>query len=190
MLKFEYMRFIFQRAKQTEIVRAIAFTIILFIILGQIAVRFNLVRAIGLYSAQGVIGQLEYSTITEYSPDLSESSFGANNNSVTANALGFNFPGEIAVDYTNNRMFVADTGNSRVLVFNLNSENQIIDYEADYVLGQVDFLNNDTETTIINLNAPTYLAIDQDNQLLYVSDTGNNRIMILILKMFQMANLR
>jgi DNA-binding beta-propeller fold protein YncE len=177
MLKFEYRRVVFQRAKQTEMLRALAFAIALFIILGQIAIRFDLVRAIGQIPAQNVLGQLEHSTTPTFSPDLTESAFASNNSDVIG-PLGFDLPGDVGIDYVNHRMFVADSLNNRILVFDLNENNEIINYEADYVLGQSDFSTNNVDTTIVNLNTPIYLAVDQDNERLFVSDTNNNRILV------------
>lgn len=177
MLKFEYMRVVFQRARQTEMLRALAFAIVLFIILGQIAIRFDLVRAVGQIPAQNVLGQLEHSTTPTFSPDLTESAF-ASNNSGAIGPLGFDLPGDTGIDYVNHRMFIADALNNRVLVFNLNESNEIVDYEADYVFGQVDFSTNNVGVDVISLNTPIYLVVDQDNERLFVSDTNNNRVLV------------
>ncbi|MBP7845916.1 MAG: NHL repeat-containing protein, partial [Candidatus Pacebacteria bacterium] len=177
MLKFEYMRVVFQRARQTEMLRALAFAIVLFVILGQIAIRFDLVRAVGQIPAQNVLGQLEHSTTPTFSPDLTESTF-SSNNSGTIGSLGFDLPGDTGIDYVNHRMFIADALNNRILVFDLNESNEIVDYEADYVLGQVDFSTNDVGVDAISLNTPIYLVVDQNNERLFVSDTNNNRVLV------------
>ena len=64
-----------------------------------------------------------------------------------ATPTGFNNSQGITLDTTNHRMFVADSSNNRVLVFNLDSSNQVIDYTADFVLGQSNFINNSAATT-------------------------------------------
>ncbi len=178
MLKFEYVRVVFQRAKQIGIIKALAFAVILFIVLGQVATKFNLVRAVGLYSAQGILGQLEHSTAPVYTPNFAESTFSSDNNVMTPNTLGFNAPNDTVVDYINHRMFIADNLNNRVLVFNLNEEDQIVNYVPDYVLGQIDFVTSTSGTTANTLSAPSHLAFNDITEELYVSDTDNNRILV------------
>ncbi|MCX7704584.1 MAG: NHL repeat-containing protein, partial [Planctomycetota bacterium] len=74
----------------------------------------------------------------------------------TANGTVSN-PMDIAI--YNNKLFVADTSNSRVQRFNVN--------------GTFEAVINDTTTP---LSAPRSLAIDPSNGDLYVSDGPNNRI--------------
>ncbi|MEA5532671.1 hypothetical protein [Crocosphaera sp. XPORK-15E] len=82
------------------------------------------------------------------------------------------------VMYHQGRLFVADTGNRRVLVWNqlptCNGQ------PADYVLGQADMNRRDENgggsPTASSLRWPHSLAIWQDN--LVLADAGNNRLMI------------
>ncbi|KKP86292.1 MAG: hypothetical protein UR87_C0023G0006 [candidate division CPR3 bacterium GW2011_GWE2_35_7] len=97
--------------------------------------------------------------------------------------IGLNTPSSIAIDSTNHKFYVADTNNNRIMVYNLNTDNSFPDYRADYVVGQPDF--NLTKENQGNagpgqntLQSPQYVAINPDNQNLYVSDTGNNRVLI------------
>jgi DNA-binding beta-propeller fold protein YncE len=87
---------------------------------------------------------------------------------------GMNGPTGIA--YENNMLFVADTLNNRVLVFDVNG---IVNGEnAIFVLGQPDFTSNFNATTQSGVNQPRGLATDSANNLLYVSDYGNNRVLV------------
>ncbi|HLN00927.1 MAG TPA: IPT/TIG domain-containing protein [Bryobacteraceae bacterium] len=72
------------------------------------------------------------------------------------------------------RLFIADGGNDRVLIFNhiptKNGE------PADLVLGQPDMITDTSSNDTDSLATPTSLAFDGTN--LYVSDTYNQRVMI------------
>jgi hypothetical protein len=74
------------------------------------------------------------------------------------------------------RLYVADSGNSRVLVWNtIPTSNQ---QEADGVLGQPDFASgteNNGGLGALTLRGPSGLYCD--GVQLYVSDTGNNRVL-------------
>jgi sugar lactone lactonase YvrE len=75
-------------------------------------------------------------------------------------------PQGVAVD-TTNRVFVADTGNNRVLIFNNPTTN-----------GQaaIAFLGGTVGTALNQLNTPTGVAVDAAGNL-YVADTGNHRVL-------------
>lgn len=95
---------------------------------------------------------------------------------------GLNRPSSATLDTIGHRLFIADTGNNRVLVFNLSIANQLTDGVADYVLGQTSFsqsaINQSGVVGANTLNAPTGLFYDSTNSRLYISDTGNNRVLI------------
>jgi adhesin/invasin len=108
---------------------------------------------------------------------------------------GLNKPSDVAVDSVNHKLFVSDTTNNRVLVFDLTAANDLVDRVADYVLGQQMFAqtasNQGATVSSQTLNAPTGLLYDTSNQRLYVADTGNNRVLIFtsqILENGQAAN--
>ncbi len=96
----------------------------------------------------------------------------------TPNAIGLDQPVDIAMDHTNHRLFVVDNGNHRVLVYNLTSDDLLMDRIPDYVLGQPNFNSRETTTTQSGLNHPTMLAFDDVNNRLFVSDTTNSRVMV------------
>lgn len=104
---------------------------------------------------------------------------GANSNADTyVNPYGFENPYGIAMDETGHRLFVSDYTNNRVLVFNLSNTNAINDYQADYVLGQSTFYSNSSGTSSTTLSGPQGIAYDTSNQLLYVADSSNNRVVV------------
>ncbi len=84
-------------------------------------------------------------------------------------------PGGLDFDNTNNLLYVADSSNKRVLVYNVAS---ITNGEsAVSVLGQLDFVSSSATTTAIGLSNPNDITLDEDNNLLYVADFGNNRVL-------------
>lgn len=95
---------------------------------------------------------------------------------------GMNRPSGMAVDSIGGRLFVSDTENNRVLVFNLDGTNNVIDRSADLVLGQQTFsttlVNSGGSPSASSMNSPTGLFYDESLQRLYVADTGNNRVLV------------
>lgn len=101
---------------------------------------------------------------------------------------GFESPEGLAVDTVNHRLFVADYGEyaHRVLVFNLNSNNELVDKTADYVLGQSsmteradsDCTDSDYPATANTLCEPRGMDVDEVNNRLFVADADNNRVMV------------
>ncbi len=74
------------------------------------------------------------------------------------------------------RLFVADWGYNRVLWFN-NAAQKEIGASADGVLGQRDFVSNDTATSQTGLFVPRGIAISPQGRL-FVGDGFNNRVLI------------
>ncbi|MEZ0227871.1 MAG: Ig-like domain-containing protein [Planctomycetota bacterium] len=91
-------------------------------------------------------------------------------------ATGMNQPAGVAVDPARNRLWVADTGNHRVLVFDTSTLSNGM--SAAFVLGQSTFTTAASATTASGLNQPTSLAVDGPGDRLLVTDTGNNRVMV------------
>lgn len=128
-------------------------------------------------------------TITDNMPAdgvLGQSLFGvpsftrgyADNAGSSANAIGMHQPRSVVLDTANKRLFVADTGNYRVLIFNLNSQNMPIDMEADYVLGQPDFTTRNYVATQDGARSMFALAYDPDRQWLFAADGTNSRVLV------------
>ncbi|MBI2037519.1 MAG: putative Ig domain-containing protein [Candidatus Magasanikbacteria bacterium] len=125
-------------------------------------------------AAASVLGQLDNSS----QPNFNQNRI----NSHLINDYGFDKPKEMAIDIKLHRLFVADTNNNRVLVFNLNNNDELIDYNADSVLGQPDFTSNlpnqGGNTGPGTLNHPSGLAFNISRNLLYVADTNNHRVLV------------
>jgi uncharacterized repeat protein (TIGR01451 family) len=121
-------------------------------------------------SAVNMVGQYDIAG------DLYYTKGGTNNG---PNNVGFDGADGVAVDEVDHRLFVTDSSNHRVLVYNLNvTTNVLDDYEADYVLGQADFYSADNSPTSSTLYYPSDLDYDSTNKLLYVADTLNNRVAV------------
>ncbi|MEK6627649.1 MAG: RHS repeat-associated core domain-containing protein, partial [Bdellovibrionota bacterium] len=92
-------------------------------------------------------------------------------NESKARDVFFNKPYGLAFDQLNNYLYVADTGNNRVVRINLNT-NQATTVAGNGVPG---FGGDGKAALEASLNAPTQLALDENNNLL-IADNGNNRI--------------
>ncbi|ETB63760.1 TPA: hypothetical protein DIC38_02805 [Candidatus Nomurabacteria bacterium] len=124
-----------------------------------------------VYNAVDVIGQ---NTI-DGTPVWTTSSANNAENIIGVNAI--NDPeGDMAVDTVHHRLFVNDSSNNRVLVFNLNTDGTLVDHNADYVLGQPDFDTIDFGTTQSKMSYPWGLAYDSVNNRLFVAEY--NRILV------------
>lgn len=86
--------------------------------------------------------------------------------------------GHVSIDPVNSRLFLADIGNSRVMVFNVDPHVIANGENAAYVLGQADFVSSGTATTQSGLNKPDALMYDPGTHYVYVGDTQNNRVMV------------
>jgi hypothetical protein len=83
----------------------------------------------------------------------------------------------------NNILFVADYVNDRVLGFDLgvNAGNLIAAPQgmaASFVLGQANFTTNGAAVNQSSLNGPTFMAIDSQSNLLFVSDWSDDRVVV------------
>lgn len=92
---------------------------------------------------------------------------------------GLALPGGVAVDLsaTPRRLYVADTGNHRVLGWP-NIDSFASGDPATLVLGQPDFLQSECRApSATSLCGPTAVAVDGSGNV-YVADTGNHRVLV------------
>ena len=84
-----------------------------------------------------------------------------------------------AIDFVNHRLFIPDASNNRVMVFNLDSSNRLIDRIADNVIGQDDlYTNAGARVTQSGITAPTAVAVDLVGQRLFVAQPSGNRVTV------------
>jgi uncharacterized protein (TIGR03437 family) len=92
-----------------------------------------------------------------------------------ASAANLNHPSGLALDASGN-LYVADTGNNRVLRFPRPFEQASL--QADLVIGQPDLAGNAVQGAgPFLLNHPTGIAVHPARGDLVVADTGNNRVL-------------
>ena len=92
------------------------------------------------------------------------------------NRLGYNQPQGLVVDRANNRLFVADTSNHRVLIYDVSPDGELLDRIPDRVLGQATFATNAAAITQVGMNGPSGMAYDPTKNLLYVLNV--NRVTV------------
>jgi DNA-binding beta-propeller fold protein YncE len=93
-----------------------------------------------------------------------------------ATQSGMSTPASAVYDSVNDRLFVSDSANNRVLVYDTASINS--GENAAFVLGQPDFTSNLAAPSQSRLADPTYLALDEGNQRLFVASGGYNRVVV------------
>ncbi|MCB0522250.1 MAG: DNRLRE domain-containing protein [Saprospiraceae bacterium] len=125
-------------------------------------------------NATDLLGQ--YTTTAGFTNNYTQAT--ANNNNGSVYALGFSTPRKVLIDVVDHRMFVADFTNNRVVVYNLNASNVLVDKTPDFVLGQSSFTTSTAATTQAGLNGPNDLAYDGQNKRLFVIETNNNRVTV------------
>ena len=86
--------------------------------------------------------------------------------------------GRCLVDADNQRLFFTDSGNARVLVWDIRPENFKNNMDAYAVIGQPHFDSRERGLGRNRLASPARLAFDPVRQHLYVSDVDNNRVMV------------
>ena len=98
------------------------------------------------------------------------------NNASTPNQSGLNTPVDVTVDVSGN-LYVADSGNARILRFPAPFAAPQNLPNADIVLGQSSFTIKITDPSATNMAAPYGLAFTGDNGLL-ASDVTHNRVLL------------
>jgi len=123
------------------------------------------------FNASGVLGEYDISGNPSYTK------IGINN-SDSASDIGFDGLSKIALDSVNHRLFIADTNNNRVLIYLLDSNNNLTTTNATYVIGQTDFYKKiATQVSATGLKTPSAVAYDATDNYLWVSDSGHGRIL-------------
>ncbi len=84
---------------------------------------------------------------------------------------------ELAMDEQNQRLFVMDGGNHRVLVFDVHPDRIESGAEAIAVLGQDDFTSSETGLSATRWELPGDLVLDEQNQRLFVGVAWQHRVM-------------
>src|SRR3989338_8729368 len=121
------------------------------------------------YNASDCLGQLDSSNACVYTKGLTNNSGGNR---------GLNGVRYSEIDIVNHRLFVSDQLNNRVLIYNLDSSNNLIDRVADKVLGQPNFTTNIPAVTQNGMTQPLGLAYDATNNRLFVVEPSINRILV------------
>jgi RHS repeat-associated protein len=93
--------------------------------------------------------------------------------SSSASQTSLDDPMGLALDASSGLLYVADHGNSRVMVFDVAPGSISDDEDASYVLGEPDFTSVDPGENADQLNGPSTIAVDPENQLLFVGDSQN-----------------
>jgi DNA-binding beta-propeller fold protein YncE len=91
-------------------------------------------------------------------------------------ASGLSRPGGVALDHVNQRLFVGDSGNNRILIFDVNPDRFESNPEAIAVLGQSDFVSRNPRQSDTQIG-PGNMAYDDRTGRIMMSDSGNNRIL-------------
>lgn len=119
---------------------------------------WNTIPTVNKTASDVVLGQPNFTSNT------------ANNGGISAQTIS----GCTGVAVVGTKLFVADSGNNRILAWNtIPTVNQTA---ADFVLGQTNFTNSSTGTTSTTYNNPT--NISSNGTVLYVADFSNNRVLI------------
>jgi len=100
---------------------------------------------------------------------------GFTSNTPGGGATGFNRPGDLYYEKETDRLFVADMGNNRVLVFDAAPGMLETGMAASEVLGQPDFESNSTGTAADRFDTPSELHYEHVFDRLFVMDGGGAR---------------
>jgi DNA-binding beta-propeller fold protein YncE len=89
------------------------------------------------------------------------------------------YPRSVALDPVDHRLFIGDQYNSRVLIFNLTSDNRIASRSASMVLGQPDLYTGKLwDISQRNMLIPYGVAYEQNTKRLFVGDGWHDRVLV------------
>lgn len=89
------------------------------------------------------------------------------------------YPRSVALDAVDHRLFVGDQYNSRVLMFNLSSDNRIASRSASMVLGEPDLYTGKLwDISQRNMLIPYGIAYEQNTKRLFVGDGWHDRVLV------------
>ena len=128
-------------------------------------------------NAVNMIGQFD-DNLSDPSPQYDKQQTGFSRANDGPNKLGLYYPHSVLVDTSNNRLFVADSDNHRILVYGLDSGNEIIDHIPDYVIGQTNFATGRNNDGADRFDRPYAMAFDNSSGYLFVSDEQNSRVLV------------
>ena len=115
-------------------------------------------------------------TFPDRIPDyvLGQSNFYTNTAATTQS--GMSSPVGLAYDAINNRLFVSQQGNHRVMVFDVATITNGMN--ASYVLGQPDFTSSSSAVTQAGMYEPNGMAYDSTNSRLFVANRSGHRVTV------------
>ncbi len=104
----------------------------------------------------------------------------ANYPSGSVTPYGLSQTWSVALDTVNNRLFVSDSGNNRILVYPLDSSNNLTTTTPSYVLGSCNFTAagaGGVSSTTFSAGDWVNVEYDYTNSRLFVSDGNHNRVL-------------
>ncbi len=126
-------------------------------------------------AASYVLGQKDF---VSYEPDTAADriSFGTRDGRGIGPAGGR--PAELAIDRINQRLFVADGENNRVLIFDMHPDRIESGARAIGVIGQDNFTSNEAGLSASRFSLPGDMVMDEENQRLFVELPFQDRILV------------
>ncbi|KKR08139.1 MAG: hypothetical protein UT32_C0003G0015 [Parcubacteria group bacterium GW2011_GWC2_39_14] len=148
--------------------RILAFTLLILLASGIFVVvkNFSRVDAVLIDGADAVnmVGQYD----DNFDPDYTSGAAPGE----TPNNYGFHDPHDLVVDEINHQLFVAEHFNRRVVVYDLDENNEPLDYIQDYVIGQANF--NVSDQNNLPFDYPASVEVSSDGLYLFVGWNGDS----------------
>ena len=99
-------------------------------------------------------------------------------NTAATSQSGLSGPSGVAYDATDSLLYVADTTNNRVMVFNVATGTIANGENASYLLGQTAWNGLSSGSTASTMNGPYGVAYDPNSSRLFVGESGNDRVTV------------